>query len=153
MGFGNKLKEILKKRGITIKELSAMSGISLNTLYSITKRDTQMPDKEIVNKIATALNINISELYTFDMLDSELSRLINQQKQSEEKLRKMLSDLVLMLNGDALNELIENALELLRYEAYWSLFHDRNAIKTFVGDKIIPLSDSETGNRPDQSDK
>ena len=66
MGFGNKLKEVLKKKGITIKELSELSGISINTLYSITKRDTQIPDREIVDKIVAALNINKSELYTFD---------------------------------------------------------------------------------------
>ena len=55
MGFGNKLKEVLKKKGITIKELSELSGISINTLYSITKRDTQIPDREIVDKIVAAL--------------------------------------------------------------------------------------------------
>lgn len=69
MGFGNKLKEVLKKKGITIKELSELSGISINTLYSITKRDTQIPDREIVDKIVAALNINKSELYTFDIID------------------------------------------------------------------------------------
>ena len=39
MGLGLKLKELLKERNMTIKELSALSGVSLNTLYSITKRD------------------------------------------------------------------------------------------------------------------
>lgn len=137
MGFGNKLKEVLKKKGITIKELSEISGISINTLYSITKRDTQMPDKEIVNKIADALGIDKSELYTFEMLDSELSRLINMQKQEEQNSRDMLARLCLMLNGEAVHELIKDGLELLRYEVNWSLFYDHDTIKTFVGDKLI----------------
>ena len=76
MGFGNKLKEVLKKKGITIKELSELSGISINTLYSITKRDTQIPDREIVDKIVAALNINKSELYTFDIIYSEIRKIL-----------------------------------------------------------------------------
>lgn len=90
MGFGLKLKELLKRKGITIKELSVMTGISINTLYSITKRDTKAPEKEIIKKIANALKINESELYTFEMIDSELRQLIDQQKKAEEDFRSSL---------------------------------------------------------------
>lgn len=143
MGFGNKLKEVLKKKGITIKKLSELSGISINTLYSITKRDTQIPDREIVDKIVAALNINKSELYTFDIIDSEIRKILGEQKQAEDELRKMLSNLCLMLGADALHELAENGLELLRDEDYWSLFYDHDKIRTFLGDNIINDSKSE----------
>lgn len=62
MGLGVRLKEILKKQGLTIKELSEMSGVSINTLYSITKRDNNMARYDIVDKIAAALGISIEEL-------------------------------------------------------------------------------------------
>lgn len=139
MGFGLKLKELLKRKGITIKELSVMTGISINTLYSITKRDTKAPEKEIIKKIANALKINESELYTFEMIDSELRQLIDQQKKAEEDFRSSLLELCKMLNSNGTGELIKHALELIRYEAYWSPFYNQNAIKSFVGDKIIPL--------------
>ena len=58
MGLGIRIKEILKTRGLTIKELSQMSGVSINTLYSITKRDNNMARYDIVHKIATALNMS-----------------------------------------------------------------------------------------------
>lgn len=40
MGFGAVLKDILAEKKMSIKELSHITGIPLNTLYSITKRDT-----------------------------------------------------------------------------------------------------------------
>lgn len=65
MGFGSKLKNILSRKGLTIKELSEITGISLNTLYSITKRDTRLPSDEILEKIANALEIAQYELLDF----------------------------------------------------------------------------------------
>lgn len=62
MGLGIRLKEILKAQGLTVKELSEMSGVSLNTLYSITKRDNNMARYDIVKKIAKALDISVEEL-------------------------------------------------------------------------------------------
>ena len=62
LGVGIKLKEILRDKGITIKQLSIDSGISLNTLYSITKRDSERVDPVILNSIAKALDVPVSAL-------------------------------------------------------------------------------------------
>lgn len=67
MGLGVRLKEIIKRQGLTIKELSEQSGVSLNTLYSITKRDNNMARYDIVEKIAKALNISVEELTGLDI--------------------------------------------------------------------------------------
>lgn len=66
MGYGTRLKTLLKDRKLSIKELSDNTGISLNTLYSITKRDNEKVDVTLLAKIAKFLNINLSEL-----MDSE----------------------------------------------------------------------------------
>lgn len=62
MGLGTRLKEILKEKNMTIKELSEISGVSRNTLYSITKRDNVLARYDIVEKIAAALKITPEEL-------------------------------------------------------------------------------------------
>lgn len=62
MGFGLHLKEILRERGMTIKQLSEDSGISVNTLYSITKRDSLRVDPVILKKIAQTLGLSVTEL-------------------------------------------------------------------------------------------
>ncbi len=63
MGVGFQLKAILREKGITIKELSDRTGIPVNTLYSITKRDSIRVDKVILKKIADELGISWYELY------------------------------------------------------------------------------------------
>lgn len=62
MGFGLHLKEILRERGMTIKQLAEISGISVHTLYSITKRDSLRVDAVILKKIAQALGLSVTEL-------------------------------------------------------------------------------------------
>lgn len=62
MGIGFRLKELLRDRKITIKQLSEDTGIPLNTLYSITKRDSERADQVIIQRIATALGVPMSKL-------------------------------------------------------------------------------------------
>ena len=49
---------------MTIKQLAEKAGISQNTLYSITKRDSQKVDKVLLLKIAAALNCDVDWLQT-----------------------------------------------------------------------------------------
>ena len=58
MGMGQILKDVLKEKGMTIKTLSDITGISKNTLYAITKRDSVNVRADNVEKIASALNIS-----------------------------------------------------------------------------------------------
>lgn len=56
MGTGLILKRILREKGMTIKSLAQKSGISVNTLYSITKRDSKNIDPILLEKIANTLD-------------------------------------------------------------------------------------------------
>jgi len=47
---------------MTIKELSQETGIPLNTLYSITKRDSERVDTVVLYRIAEVLGVETSEL-------------------------------------------------------------------------------------------
>lgn len=71
MGLGKRLKDILKKKNITVQRLSKMTGISANTLYAIIKRDNKSMQAENLINIARALNVSIDELFGEDYdLDS-----------------------------------------------------------------------------------
>jgi len=84
MAVGFRLKEILRKKGMTIKELAEVSKISVNTLYSITKRDSENIDKVIEVKIANALNVPVSALHddTLQSFDDpkDLEKALNEQR-------------------------------------------------------------------------
>lgn len=102
MGFGTILKDILADKNMSIKELSEATGIPLNTLYSITKRDTINVRPETLEKISQALDIPTDELitklrYSIEKTQQELANLqyrlheAEKIRQHEMALRERLS--------------------------------------------------------------
>jgi transcriptional regulator with XRE-family HTH domain len=57
-----RLKQICEEKGITLKELSDKSGLSVVYLYELERGDKQNPSFKTVNKIAKALKVDISKL-------------------------------------------------------------------------------------------
>lgn len=62
MGVGIRLKRVLREKKITIKELAEKAGVPVNTLYSITRRDSENVDPVLLEKIAVALDISPNDL-------------------------------------------------------------------------------------------
>lgn len=128
MGFGSILKEILADKNMSIKELSQITGIPLNTLYSITKRDTVNVRQETLEKISQALNVPTDDFINalhkdIKVKEHELqclrARLEEAQyKRSREmELRKQLSKILSQLthyefNNDEIDTLIATAILL-----------------------------------------
>ena len=61
MGMGLRIKTALRKQKMSIKQLSEKTGISINTLYSITKRDSKKVDPVILQIISEELNLELCE--------------------------------------------------------------------------------------------
>ncbi len=61
MGYGQNLKEILDRKGMTVKELARQTGIAATTLYSIIQRDTSIRFDTAL-KIANILDIPINSI-------------------------------------------------------------------------------------------
>lgn len=57
MGYGTNLKNALKERHMTVKELSRQAGISATTLYSVITRDSSVRYDHAL-RIANVLDIN-----------------------------------------------------------------------------------------------
>ncbi len=66
MGIGTNLKQILTSRNMTLKELSECSGISINTLYSITKKDSDNINQTTLSAISKSLDVEPFELLDWD---------------------------------------------------------------------------------------
>lgn len=79
MSFGVNFKRILKENNLKIKEVHEGTNIPLNTLYSITKRNTKIPNKDTIKKILKYLQERIGPEITIDLLISNPpARLINE---------------------------------------------------------------------------
>lgn len=62
MGIGSNIKKLLAERKMKITELSEKSGVKLNTLYSITKRDSVNVNSDVLTSIASALDVSPFDL-------------------------------------------------------------------------------------------
>lgn len=71
MGVGLRLKSILRDRKMTIKQLAEQTEIPVNTLYSITKRDSERVDQVILQRIAETLHVPVGKLLGLERIDDQ----------------------------------------------------------------------------------
>ena len=62
MGYGQNLKEILDRKGMTVKELAKKAGIAPTTIYSIIQRDTAVRFDTAL-RISNILDIPINSIW------------------------------------------------------------------------------------------
>ena len=66
----NRILQLCKSRGMTIYQLSKMSGVSHSTLDNFINRKTFNPRIKTLHKIATAFNMTVSEFLDFAELNN-----------------------------------------------------------------------------------
>ena len=65
--FSKKLKMLRNKRKLTLEKLSEMANISPNHLSKLEASNTN-PSFGLISKLATALDVELKELFNFDEL-------------------------------------------------------------------------------------
>ena len=92
MSTGRRIKELRKKAGLTQKELGEKLGVAYQTLAQW-ENDLRNPKIETLHRISAALNVPITELVgTADDLDNQITRHLQEAKQSLEEREEGLSD-------------------------------------------------------------
>lgn len=92
MAIGNKLKQILNERGITVKDFAKKIGVPPTTLYSFINRDSQDVKMDLVMKICTALEIDISDLITVTT-DVNTTSIVNKNYYLNEETAKVAQEI------------------------------------------------------------
>lgn len=59
----NKLREIRKEKGMTIKELSDISGVSVGYICHLERGTRKNPSRKIMKKISNALEKTMVEIF------------------------------------------------------------------------------------------
>jgi len=101
LGIGEKLKKALSQKGMTVKELSEKSGVSLNTLYSITKRDSESINYNTIDKISRALNVPAAEFMS--------EKQIKEITEPTSKVAAAASAAIASIAGNVLNSNVQHA--------------------------------------------
>ncbi len=66
-----RLQDLCDKRNITVNRLATLSGLSQSTVEYIMNGKSKNPTISSLHKIATGLNMTISELLDFEELNNE----------------------------------------------------------------------------------
>lgn len=66
----SRILQLCKSRGMTIYQLSKMSGVSHSTLDNFVNRKTHNPRIKTLHKIATAFNMTVAEFLDFNELNN-----------------------------------------------------------------------------------
>ena len=69
--IAKRLQEICEEKGITINRLATLSGIRQSTLENIVAGHTSNPSLKTLHRIATGLNMTVSQLLDFPMLNEQ----------------------------------------------------------------------------------
>lgn len=107
MGFKDNLRNELQFRGLTVKELSALSGIKKQTLDNYLSTHNSTPSAEAAVKIAQALNVSVEYLvtgknsYSQKEPDLQLKKLEFIFNNLTSENRKLLLDISEVINKDS----------------------------------------------------
>lgn len=66
MTTGERIGQIAKEKGLSLRKLAVFAGVPYNTVYSAVRRKSDRVDRKIVEKIAKALNIDIRRIISDD---------------------------------------------------------------------------------------
>ena len=67
--YVNRIRELCKKRGISINKLANMSDVKQSTLDNIMQGITKNPGVKTIHKLASAFNMTFSECTNFEELN------------------------------------------------------------------------------------
>lgn len=65
-----RIRQLCKKRGISINRLASMSNVKQSTLDNIVRGETKNPRVKTLHKVALAFNMTLAEFLDFPELNS-----------------------------------------------------------------------------------
>lgn len=67
-----RLSRLCKERGITVNKLATLSGITQSTVENLMSGKTKNPKLKTLHKLATGLDMTVSELLDFPEMDNTI---------------------------------------------------------------------------------
>ena len=70
--IAKRINQICRDRKITLNKLASLSGLRQSTLNNIAKGNTRNPTLRTLHRIAVGLNMTVSELLDFDVMNESI---------------------------------------------------------------------------------
>lgn len=123
--IGKAIKKTRNEKGLTQKELSLKSGVHES---QIKKYETgkSKPTLETIKKLSKALNVGVSDLIDFDLIDDEAKSIIRKEGEKDEYISAWSGDpkqcvmnwRFILLNEEGRKKVIEYAGDLIETGTY-----------------------------------
>lgn len=118
MKFGEKLKDLRKKKGLTQSELAKEIGVSLRTIISYEKGNSYPKKREIYFHLATFFDVDNNYLLTEDeefVAEAQSKYGYSGAKQAE----KLVAEIGGLFAGGELSDTDKDAVMQALQQAYW----------------------------------
>lgn len=123
MYFYDKLRDLRKLKGFTIRDLADRSGVSTAYISQLENGNRGIPSPEVLMKLSEGLNISYSELMEIaGYLESKHKR--NEQLKDPVNLRRFIRENDLMFDGFVLSELDKEWIERMLTTLFWKERHE-----------------------------
>jgi len=108
LDIGKKIKNLRKKKGLTLQELSQRSGVSPGYISMLERGFKKSPTLDVLKKLAKGLEVNLSELIG--------EELVNLEKDERTKLLLRAANELSKLDLESLEQLLRAIRELKKKE-------------------------------------
>jgi transcriptional regulator with XRE-family HTH domain len=85
MTLGDKIRLLRTEKKVSLRKLSDITGLSKSTLSDIENNKSKKPTVYTIERIATALEIPISELFQVDQQDTESDEAVEKNNSEKNK--------------------------------------------------------------------
>lgn len=118
MNFGEKIKSLRKKKGVTQKELADFLNLSQRTIVSYETGRSYPKDRTVYEKLAQYFSCSLNYLYMEDEDENPIT--------DKEEAKRLIHQLGLMFAGGSLSERDKDAVMRAIQEVYWEAKQETN---------------------------
>jgi transcriptional regulator with XRE-family HTH domain len=124
MYFYDKLRDLRKLKGFTIRELADRSGVSAAYISQIENGNRGIPSPEVLMKFSEGLNVSYSELMEIaGYLESQGAK--HEVRTNPVNLRRFIRENDLMFDGFVLTEVDKEWVERMLTTLFWKERHNK----------------------------
>jgi HTH-type transcriptional regulator, competence development regulator len=124
MYFYDKLRDLRKLKGFTIRDLADRSGVSPAYISQLENGNRGIPSPEVLMKLSEGLNTSYSDL--MEIAGSlESKNKISEQPSNPVNLRRFIRENDLMFDGFVLSEMDKEWVERMLTSLFWKERHEQ----------------------------
>lgn len=110
---GERIEQLAKERGISLRKLATLSGVPYTTIYSAVKRKSDRVDRKAVEKISKALGIRIEEVLSGNQILQDQAEIAYKAFPQVDRLDMIIHGWLHILNAESRLAVLDFVADLI----------------------------------------